>query len=124
MVKGKEISEIKKSPEYARLTIGQQKFCAHWIAQGDAVAAVRHAFNCKSHESARTFAYELLKNPRVKAVVNLRLGRTQTECLIIDLQQLITYARRKGSRLSLIVAPLLSCAAAIEKMNALQKAEG
>lgn len=107
MNKGMEISEIMKSPEYARLNVSQKAFVTRFISSADILSAVKYAYANQSPASARTFAYALLKNPRVTAVLNLRRGLTEVEVILSDLKILLKRAQRKGAETCVLAMPLL-----------------
>jgi hypothetical protein len=94
------LTELMKSPEWAKLNDRQAAFCAKYLVSlkrigvGDAVGAAQVAYKTKDSKSATAFSYELLGSKRIRAVLDLASGHTALDGLVADLRRLIKKSER------------------------------
>jgi hypothetical protein len=76
---GLPLDELVLRPEWACLTEKQKRFTSLFIQSGDALFAVNSTYNCKTEWNAKLLSYEILKNPKVEAVLELYKPTTREE---------------------------------------------
>ena len=91
------IEQLRQTLEFQGLTPKQQLLVESYIASGgDKLFATQSAYQNKTQEFARQNSYFYFANARVKAVLNLWLGKTERELLIEAVEDQIRHAE-KGS---------------------------
>ena len=119
---------VERHPaEWAVLSQQQRDFVIELIGSGsngqyNALAAVRIAY--PRVKNAAAWAGRLLQNKRIKKIITLHLGLTETEVLFGDIKALVKRSKRKGANLDVLVAPWLRVAAALESLVAREKSNG
>jgi hypothetical protein len=94
------LAEIATHAEWQVLTAKQRMFLSSYIQSGidtgvyDAQFAVQSAYNT-SDKNAVILSYELLANRKVRRVLDLHFGRTETDSLQADLVKAISKSLRK-----------------------------
>jgi hypothetical protein len=104
--------ELKKTPEYQKLTRKQQLFvatyCAGGLADGvyDAVNAAALAYKCRTREIARVMSYSLMANIKIVAVINRHFNAGPTAEFLETLDRAI---RNKKLTMAQVTALRLKC---------------
>jgi hypothetical protein len=94
------------TPEYLALNLRQKTFVVHYVDSGlsdgvyDAVAALRIAYG-PDIKRADIRAYQILRNKKVKKVLDLHFRRSGLESILVDLKR----AARQSVRLKLGLTP-------------------
>ncbi len=94
------LAEMATHAEWQVLTAKQRMFLSSYIQSGidtgvyDAPFAVQSAYNT-SDKNAVILSYELLANRKVRRVLDLHFGRTETDSLQADLVKAISKSLRK-----------------------------
>ena len=89
------LEDLRKTPEYTRLTPKQKMFVDTYCSSGavdgqyDAVAATQAAYKCKSAEVARVMAYSLLANINLVAVLNRHFGTEPIDAFLATLDRAV-----------------------------------
>lgn len=78
--------EFHASREYLELTAQQRVWVDAFLNTPDALQATKTAYK-SADETARTFTYRLRANPRVRAAVNLALGRSEQEAFLDEVKR-------------------------------------
>jgi hypothetical protein len=118
------LAELTKRPEWRALTAKQRLFTSKWISSGDALASCAASY--PGTKNPKVYVHALLASERIKAVVNLMLGKSESEKILDDLKVLVKRAKRKGSltHLAVLAIPMCRAAAALEEFNLAQKSKG
>jgi hypothetical protein len=100
------LEAVITTPEFLALNPAMRKFVVRYIDQGladgtyDAVAALKHAYG--SHiKRVDIRAYQILRNKKVKKVLDIHFRRSGLESILADLKR----AARKSVKLKLGLTP-------------------
>ena len=97
-------TRLESSPQWAALTEQQRIWVTQFLATGSALLATRTAYKAKSEANARVLSYEIAKNHRILAALDVAAGKaspvkTERERLIATEQrqrkQLIATVRKQ-----------------------------
>jgi hypothetical protein len=122
------VPELMNTADWAGLTKQRKIFLAEFLSAGlaqgryNAVAAAQIAYPRIKH--IKVWASRLMANARIKKVLALHFGFSETEMLLDDVRGLIKKSRRKGANLDILVAPWLRVAKALEALVAKEKSNG
>ena len=89
------LAKLQATRKWSLLSPKQALFCASYIESGlstgtyDAKSAMRAAYNSSSDRNLTCLTYEVLENPRVKAVLNLHFGTSPLDSFLADLEKTI-----------------------------------
>jgi len=113
----KQIRFEDVQPDFQRLSLGVQKFVALYLCNGrDKIAAclVSHP-HCKS---PAVLGCQILGRARVRRIINTFDQRSGVQTTLDKVERLIKHARRDGTRMKTLVAPLTRVAKALERLAA------
>lgn len=111
---------VERHPaEWAVLSQQQRDFVIEYIGTGfngqyNPLTAAKIAY--PNVKTPTAWSARLLQNKRIKKIIALHLGLTETEVLFGDIKALVKRSKRKGANLDVLVAPWLRIAAALEKL--------
>ncbi len=88
----------------------------HRASRAQYTEAARAAY--PNVKASAVWASRLLQNRRIKKVIALHLGMSETEAVLADVKALIKKSKRKNAHLDLLLAPWLRVAAALEAIDA------
>lgn len=89
------LDEWKRSPEFRACTDKMQRWLLAVIeTDGDYTKATLTAYECKSPRQAQIFSYAVRDVPRVKAALDLYLGKTPLDVLLEEVNDGIRHADR------------------------------
>lgn len=106
------VEELRKTPEFLRLTQKQQLFVATYCAGGmldghyDEVQSCRTAYVCKNNETARVMSYALMSNIRIIEALNRHFQTEPIEDLLVALDRAI---RSRKTTVAQVNALKLKC---------------
>jgi hypothetical protein len=87
------LADVSKTPEFGHLSQKQAawilKYIKGWLDTGsfDATASTLASYDCKTVESARTFSYQLLTNPKIILVLNRFFGNTPEQSFLEQVER-------------------------------------
>jgi hypothetical protein len=91
------IAELQVSQEYITCSAKMQVWLTELVTNGfkytDATVA---AFDCKDRESARVFSYAVRNWPKIRAALNLYLGKSEREILLDKVRAALRNAEAGG----------------------------
>src|ERR1700674_1226889 len=86
------LQAVMLTPEYTALNSNQKRFVTHYIDGAvmngvyDATAAIRHAYGSAT-KNADLRAYQILRNRKVKKVLDLHFRRSELDSILSGLQR-------------------------------------
>jgi hypothetical protein len=92
----KSVELVRQTLAYQKLTPKQKMLIETYIATGDKLQATKSAYQNESDEAARLNSYTHFANPRIVAVLNFWLGKTEREIMIEAVEEHLRHAE-KGS---------------------------
>ena len=94
------LQKLRETPEWSFLSDKQSRFCARYLESGlagnyDAKSAMRSAYDSSSAKNLSCLTYEVLANPRVRAVLAIHFRQAPIDVFLADLEK--TIRKEKGT---------------------------
>jgi hypothetical protein len=98
------IRDLRRSQLFLELTPKLRTMVEAYIANGyDKTAAVKHAYDCKSIETARTMSFELFAKPSVQAVLAYYFQEDPRETFMREVDRAVRNPRVTDAKVQALI---------------------